>query len=214
MRADRDHGRRAGQAKGREGFWALFEALERLSAPSVVVVQDLSGHPERVAFCGEVMATMAQRLGAAGYVTDGTVRDLHEVRALGLPYFASGVCVSHGNFWIEDVGVDVELDGQVVRTGDLLHGEANGIVVVPREVLARATARRRRRPPQGGRAARPRALRRLHRRGCDAADRLPLRLRSVPPTAPRQSRANQRSTISRVSTLGPLEAEICRAFVA
>jgi regulator of RNase E activity RraA len=82
------------------------------------------------------MATMAQRLGAVGYVTDGTVRDVHEVRALGLAYFASGVCVSHANFWIEEVGVDVLLDGQTVRTGDLLHGDANGIVLVPREVLA------------------------------------------------------------------------------
>ncbi|HYO30334.1 MAG TPA: RraA family protein [Thermomicrobiales bacterium] len=124
-----------GPVKGREGFWAMFEALERMPAPSVVVVQDTSGHPERVAFCGEVMATMAQKLGAVGYVTDGTVRDLLEVRALGLAYFASGVCVSHANFWIEEVGVDVVLDGQTVRTGDLLHGDANGIVVVPREVL-------------------------------------------------------------------------------
>ena len=125
-----------GPVKGREGFWAMFEALAAMPAPSVVVVQDTSGHPERVAFCGEVMATMAQRLGAVGYVTDGTVRDVHEVRALGLAYFASGVCVSHANFWIEEVGVDVLLDGQTVRTGDLLHGDANGIVLVPREVLS------------------------------------------------------------------------------
>ncbi len=124
-----------GPVKGREGFWAMFEALARVPAPSVLVVQDTSGHPERVAFCGEVMATMAQKLGAVGYVTDGTVRDVHEVRALGLAYFASGVCVSHANFWIEAVGVDVTLDGQTVRTGDLLHGDANGIVIVPREVL-------------------------------------------------------------------------------
>lgn len=126
----------AGPVKGREGFWAMFEALAAMPAPSVVVVQDTSGHPERVAFCGEVMATMAQRLGAVGYVTDGTVRDLHEVRALGLAYFASGVCVSHANFWIEEVGIEVVLDGQPVRTGDVLHGDANGVVIVPREVLA------------------------------------------------------------------------------
>ncbi len=124
-----------GPVKGREGFWAMFEALERMPAPSVVVVQDTSGHPQQVAFCGEVMATMAQKLGAVGYVTDGTVRDVHEVRALGLAYFASGVCVSHANFWIEEVGIDVFLGGQTVRTGDLLHGDVNGIVIVPREVL-------------------------------------------------------------------------------
>lgn len=125
-----------GPVKGRDGFWQMFDALAAMPAPSVVVVKDISGRPNRVAFCGEVMATLAQRLGAVGYVTDGTVRDLHEVRALGLPYFAGGVCVSHANFWIEEVGVDVELDGETIRTGDLLHGDANGIVVVPREVLA------------------------------------------------------------------------------
>ena len=125
-----------GPVKGRDGFWQMFDAIAAMPAPSVVVVKDVSGRPNRVAFCGEVMATLAQRLGAVGYVTDGTVRDLHEVRALGLPYFASGTCVSHANFWIEEVGVDVELDGETIRTGDLLHGDANGIVVVPREVLA------------------------------------------------------------------------------
>ena len=125
-----------GPVKGRDGFWQMFDAIAAMPAPSVVVVKDVSGRPNRVAFCGEVMATLAQRLGAVGYVTDGTVRDLHEVRAIGLPYFASGTCVSHANFWIEEVGVDVELDGETIRTGDLLHGDANGIVVVPREVLA------------------------------------------------------------------------------
>jgi regulator of RNase E activity RraA len=125
-----------GAVKSKRGFWELFEALAAVPAPSVVVVQDRSGRPSRVAYCGEVMATMAQRLGAAGYVTDGSVRDVAEVRALGLPYFASGICVSHGNFSVEAVGEPVELDGQAVATGDLLHGDANGIVVVPRAVLA------------------------------------------------------------------------------
>jgi 4-hydroxy-4-methyl-2-oxoglutarate aldolase len=125
-----------GEVKSKDGFWKMFDALSQMPAPSILVVKDVSGRPERVAFCGEVMATLAQRLGAVGYVTDGTVRDVHEVQALGLPYFASGVCVSHANFWIEEVGVDIELDGEVIRTGDLLHGDANGIVVVPREVLS------------------------------------------------------------------------------
>ena len=105
-------------------------------APSVIVVQDRSGRPTRVAYCGEVMATMAQRLGAAGYVTDGTVRDVAEVRALGLPYFASGVSRVARQLLRRGRRGRRELDGQVVRTGDVLHGDANGIVIVPREVLA------------------------------------------------------------------------------
>ena len=83
------------------------------------------------------MATLAQKLGAVGYVTDGAVRDLDEVHALGLHYFAAELCVSHANFWIEEVGVDVVLDGETIRPGDLLHGDVNGIVVVPREVAPR-----------------------------------------------------------------------------
>ncbi|MER3486234.1 MAG: hypothetical protein C4345_09950, partial [Chloroflexota bacterium] len=89
----------------------------------------------RGAYAGEVMATLAQRLGAVGMVTDGGFRDIAEVHALGMHYFASYVVVSHGNFAIVDVGVPIEMDGQRVETGDILHGDANGIVIVPPETL-------------------------------------------------------------------------------
>ena len=125
-----------GPVAGREGFWRMWEALEQMPTPSVLVVQDVSGAPTRVAYCGEVMATIARRLGAVGIVTDGGVRDLAEVRALGMAYFARYAVVSHANFWIEEVGAPIELDGQTVRTGDLLHGDANGIVLVPPPVVA------------------------------------------------------------------------------
>jgi 4-hydroxy-4-methyl-2-oxoglutarate aldolase len=126
---------RPGAVMGREGFWAMWEAVEAMPQPSVIVMQDMSGAPHRVAYCGEVMATYATRLGAVGLVTDGAVRDLAEVRALGFHYFARYPVVSHGNFGIVEVGVPVTIDGQVVRTGDVLHGDANGIVIVPHEVL-------------------------------------------------------------------------------
>jgi regulator of RNase E activity RraA len=114
----------------------MWEALEQMPNPSVLVMQDISGRPSRCAYAGEVMATMAQRLGAVGMVTDGGFRDLAEVRALGMHYFAAYAVVSHGNFSVVDVGVPVELDGQRVETGDILHGDANGIVIVPPEVVA------------------------------------------------------------------------------
>jgi regulator of RNase E activity RraA len=98
-------------------------------------MQDVSGRPSRCAYAGEVMATLARRLGAVGMVTDGGFRDVAEVRALGLHYFASYLVVSHGNFAIADVGVPVTLDDQQIETGDILHGDANGIVIVPPETL-------------------------------------------------------------------------------
>ncbi len=126
---------RPGEIAGRETYWRMYEALSHLPAPSVLVVQDISGAPSRCALAGEVMATMAMRVGAVGMVTDGGLRDVHEVRQLGFGYFARYVVVSHGNFGVVDVGEPVTLDGQEVRTGDILHGDANGIVVVPRQVL-------------------------------------------------------------------------------
>jgi regulator of RNase E activity RraA len=68
-------------------------------------------------------------------VTDGGVRDVHEVRQLGFHYFSRYLVVSHGNFDIVDIGLPVTIDGQEVRTGDILHGDANGVVIVPRDVL-------------------------------------------------------------------------------
>lgn len=126
---------RPGPVASKESWWQMYEALAQLPAPSVLVVQDISGAPSRCALAGEVMCTMSQRLGAVGMVTDGGLRDVHEVRALGFAYFARYVVVAHGNFDIVDVGKPITLDGQVVSTGDILHGDANGIVIVPREVL-------------------------------------------------------------------------------
>jgi regulator of RNase E activity RraA len=124
-----------GPAAGREMWWRMYEALAEIPSPSVLVVQDISGAPSRCAYAGEVMATLAKRVGAVGMVTDGGVRDLAEVRQLGFHYFARYAVVSHGNFDIVEIGVPVTLDGQIVQTGDILHGDANGVVIVPREVL-------------------------------------------------------------------------------
>src|SRR5215217_6913328 len=60
-----------GAIAGRENYWRMYEALSRMPAPSVLVVQDISGAPSRCALAGEVMATMAMRAGAVGMVTDG-----------------------------------------------------------------------------------------------------------------------------------------------
>jgi len=124
-----------GATAGRETYWRMYEALSHMPAPSVLVVQDISGAPSRCALAGEVMTTMAMRVGTVGMVTDGGLRDMHEVRGLGFGYFARYVVVSHGNFGVVDVGEPVMLDGQEVNTGDILHGDANGIVIVPRQVL-------------------------------------------------------------------------------
>lgn len=114
-----------------EGYWDLWERLEQTPTPTVIVMKDASGTPARVAYAGEIMGALAVRLGAVGIVTDAGLRDLDEVRGRGLHYFMRYAVVSHANFELSQVGDPVVIGGQRVHTGDILHGDANGIVTVP-----------------------------------------------------------------------------------
>lgn len=124
-----------GRPVRQDGYWELWSVLERIPSPAVIVMKDASGTPQRVAYAGEIMVTLARRLGAVGMVTDGALRDVDEVRAKGFHYFMRYAVVSHANFELSKVADPVLLDGQLVRTGDILHGDANGIVIIPRESL-------------------------------------------------------------------------------
>jgi regulator of RNase E activity RraA len=88
------------------------------------------------AFVGEIMATVHLRLGCVGLVTNGHVRDLDEVKALGFHFFAAGACVSHAYVDLIDIGTPVKVGGLVVRTGDLLHADKHGVLIVPPEIAA------------------------------------------------------------------------------
>ena len=85
---------------------------------------------------GEMMASLAKRLGAVGLLTDGGVRDILEVQALGFQYFAAGIVPSHGNPRLLQVNVPVTIDGILIEPGDLLHGDINGVAKIPNEISA------------------------------------------------------------------------------
>ncbi len=112
-------------------FCDLFAAVDASPKPAVVVMQEIGGAPEFAAHCGEVMATIFTRLGAIGVVSDCGVRDIPEVRSMGMHYFARGTVASHAYFHIVRVNVPVQIGGFVVKPGDVLHGDENGLVSVP-----------------------------------------------------------------------------------
>jgi 4-hydroxy-4-methyl-2-oxoglutarate aldolase len=120
-----------------QGQLRLWDALERAPKPSVLVIKDIGAERSRSCHMGEVMATTAKALGAVGCVSDGGLRDGVEVRALGFQYFCPGFVVSHGNAVICDINIEVTLAGLAVRPGELLHGDVNGILVVPESVADR-----------------------------------------------------------------------------
>ena len=126
----------AEEARSPRGLLPLWEALEAAPKPAVLVIRDIGTDRTRSCHLGEVMATTAKALGAVGCVSDGGLRDILEIRRLGgFQLFCPGFTVSHGNPVICDVNVEVELSGLPIRPGELLHGDINGLLSVPEEVL-------------------------------------------------------------------------------
>ncbi len=131
----------AGESANGAKRFEFFDALEAAPRPSVCVFKDISVNPRRASQWGEVLGTTVKALGAVGVVTDGTVRDIEEVRRLGgLQYFAQGVCVSHGELRMVDINVPVEISGCKIKPGDLVHGDLNGVVLIPDEIADRVAA--------------------------------------------------------------------------
>ncbi len=112
-----------------------IEAMQQVSEPRIVVIQDLD-EPPAAATLGEVMATLYRRFGAVGFVTNGAVRDLAQVEKLDFALFASSVIVAHGYPHFVEVHVPVHVAGVTVRPGDLIHADANGVVSIPLRIAA------------------------------------------------------------------------------
>jgi regulator of RNase E activity RraA len=123
---------------GDRGLMRLWEAIEASPKPAVIVIKDIGSDRTRSCHMGEVMATTAKALGAVGCVSDGGLRDIAEVKALGgFQYFCPGFVVSHGYPLICDVSVPVTVAGLDLTPGDLLHGDVNGLLTIPAEIAAK-----------------------------------------------------------------------------
>jgi 4-hydroxy-4-methyl-2-oxoglutarate aldolase len=132
------------EGKDRREHADLYRAIASVQPlPAVVVIGD-DGDPARLdlsCHAGEMMATTMKRVGAVGLITNGGIRDIKEVTALGgFHYFGRGLVVAHGQPCIYDVGATVDICGMEVRPGDLLHGDENGVTVVPAEIAGQVVA--------------------------------------------------------------------------
>jgi len=116
------------------GWW---DYVLSIPAPRVVVVHDLDEPRGQGAQWGEVQANIHRALGVAGTVTDGSVRDLDEVRALGFQFVAAHVSVSHAYVHMVDFGLPIKVGGLWVKPGDLIHADQHGVVTIPPEIAER-----------------------------------------------------------------------------
>lgn len=121
----------------------LHAAIYRAAPGDVIVVQ--AGDDEMAVAGGNVCA-VAQRHGVAAFVIDGVIRDVAEARANGFPLFARGISpIPGGKEGPGEINAPIQCGGATVQPGDIVVGDEEGIVAVPRaradEVLKKAQAR-------------------------------------------------------------------------
>jgi 4-hydroxy-4-methyl-2-oxoglutarate aldolase len=105
------------------------------------------GRSSEIVPWGELLSTATVARGGRGAVLDGLVRDTRQIRAMGLPVFCTGrrPLDSCGRGIVVEFDVPISIDGVPIRPGDLVVGDADGVVIVPYEaeieILSRAWAK-------------------------------------------------------------------------
>lgn len=129
------------QSPPADNLW-LHHAIYRAEPGDVLVVQ-VSGHFE-AGYWGEIMAVAAQVRGIAGLVIDGGVRDRDAIRDLGFPVFARNLCIrgtAKSPTARGAIGAPVTIGAVTIETGDLIVGDADGVIAL-RPDEAEATLQR------------------------------------------------------------------------
>jgi 4-hydroxy-4-methyl-2-oxoglutarate aldolase len=96
---------------------------------------------EEASVVGDILVGMAKNQGVSAFVTDGVVRDIDGLNAVGIPVFARGLSPnSPSKDGPGSIGMPITLGGVAVNAGDVVIGDQDGVVVVAREALESVVA--------------------------------------------------------------------------
>ena len=128
---------------GENPYEVEIALVDHLQAGEIAVLA-CNGPTDRIAPWGELLSTAAAARRASGCVTDGLVRDVRQIRAMGFPVFHGGIgpLDTKGRARMVERDVPIQCAGVRVEPGDIVFGDADGVVVVPqsreREVIGLA----------------------------------------------------------------------------
>ena len=111
----------------------LLEMVDHIPEDAFVVVA--ADADTDAALWGGLMSTRAKARGARGAVVNGGIRDLEQIDDLSFPVFGKYRCIKdiRRRGYMADYNVEVSFDGQMVKPGDIVFGDANGVLVIPQE---------------------------------------------------------------------------------
>src|ERR1700710_183037 len=116
---------------------AYYEYVGTGFGPRITVIQDIDGADVGFgAFWGEVQSNVHKALGCLGVITDGSIRDIPQW-APGFQALAGTIGPSHAFVHADSFGGEVRVAGMTVKSGDLIHADRHGAIVIPLDVAAK-----------------------------------------------------------------------------
>ena len=109
----------------------MMEEIQASELPRILIVETVGPDPYRECVMGDGMAKAFIAAGAIGMVTSGGIRDLTGIIDQGFGVFAIARVIQHAALRWSDYGKPVQVGGITVRTGDLIHGDNGGCIVIP-----------------------------------------------------------------------------------
>lgn len=120
--------------KGNAEAWADYRRyVSSVAGPKIVVVQDLDKPRVIGSFWGEVNSNTHRAQGCVGTITDGAIRDVDEMTNAGFKALARRLCVGHAHSIPVRWDCEVEVFGQRIQPGQLIHADKHGFLAVPAE---------------------------------------------------------------------------------
>ena len=113
------------------GWGEYRDYIARVPGPKIVVVQDLDKPRVIGSFWGEVNANVHKAFGCVGTIVDGAIRDVDEMTHAGLKALARRLCVGHAYSWPARWDCEVEVFGQRIKPGQLIHADKHGFMAIP-----------------------------------------------------------------------------------
>lgn len=117
-----------------EPYQQEIAAVDSLKQDDVLICS--TNGSTRICFWGELLSTAAQARGARGAVIDGFIRDIRKIVEMRFPIFTTGISPvdSNGRGKVVAYNVPIECGGVTVNPGDIVFGDADGVVIIPQKV--------------------------------------------------------------------------------
>ena len=117
-----------------EPYQQEIAAVDSLKQDDVLVCS--TNGSTRICFWGELLSTAAQARGARGAIIDGFIRDVRRIMGMRFPIFTTGLSPvdSNGRGEVVAYNVPIECGGVTVNPGDIVFGDADGVVIIPQSI--------------------------------------------------------------------------------